>query len=1109
GPWDVNAEGWTYEQNFWSNPKHQMIEVDVCCEPPPEATCSETGDDWPAASHDFRRTARSFTSTGDARCLQDLEWSYKDALSLSYGRGLIADGILVVPFAASVRAWDLSAGTNVPIWTTTGLPNMGTANDGSVAQADGLVVFPNGNGKGMTCVDLYTGEVKWVRGLFPAGFTTGYSVAWMQPVILGDVVYASSQADATTGISELRAWNMLDGTDFTGWSVQPVLLDGNTYTSLSSNGADVLYVGTDGAGNEGDLENIGSFYAIDAANGDIIFQMQGDDWGTYRYDIDGDDDQTTTTEQWHKGSAVVDINGDIYVQSAFNLEIAGAPAAALYKLNSAGSIQWGAASSWPFAGALMLDVNLVYAGPNGAWTNSAFGVRAHNKISGNLIWEASAVNGNDAGILNIGYAFWRSRTGWGAIDCQVLAPDLVYMPNRWPGFGVYDGDDGTLEFEYLLGGTSNNSTAVLIDDGHVVLQTRAGEVFVMANGTEELARLRILKNEEFQPVPFLVGQDYPVDFEDIFINNGCANLTGTLSPDEDAPAALITAVNPSRINRMGNLANDITGNDYSAMMKGVVNIKDENDDDFDVSAYAKDSYSNSAAYAQPAWLTTWTETFDLAEGETFDMHITVDGDLVTRGAHNCYFTINSNAQYLLNDPEFMPAVNLGVVGGCAASFDTIYWGTEIQHFSIIYNNGMIAGDARETGIQFWVGGSEAYWCYFLGFLMFGQDAQRFAVTNEAWAANDYETLLGDPNCAGLCISYVQRDIVLGSYSTDGGQNYDDIHGEAVTYSYIDSVIDYACNGDWDWTDQTCDYSNDLTMGMSFKCTEYGAYGVPELNNFLITRLEISNRNATPIVDPVYWAQHVDHDLGWDYTDAAGYDWERYYFLADYDVAWGGACGTYDLEHNTNVFGSGTIGIPMKGVVTTSTSVVQVFDDTYSSLYDSVIYWCANVSGTHYVPETLNPDPDGDGVLDCTADADGDVQATYLYDGFTLAGAGSPGDMVDIGFYRFGYSRDYTAETGYYTHDTALVRNTAIAAQQFAGFNRGDMNGDGVINLADVVHMYNYMNGTADGPKFRHLADVDASGEVDLGDVRYLADFCFCVGNAPVGEWVLPDICPEP
>ncbi|MFH1700612.1 MAG: hypothetical protein ABIE07_08505, partial [Candidatus Zixiibacteriota bacterium] len=45
GPWDVNAEGWTYEQNFWSNPKHQMIEVDVCCEPPPEATCSETGDD--------------------------------------------------------------------------------------------------------------------------------------------------------------------------------------------------------------------------------------------------------------------------------------------------------------------------------------------------------------------------------------------------------------------------------------------------------------------------------------------------------------------------------------------------------------------------------------------------------------------------------------------------------------------------------------------------------------------------------------------------------------------------------------------------------------------------------------------------------------------------------------------------------------------------------------------------------------------------------------------------------------------------------------------------------------------------------------------------------
>ncbi|MEE9442885.1 MAG: dockerin type I domain-containing protein [candidate division Zixibacteria bacterium] len=1109
-PWEYNTQGFTYEQNFWSNPKHQMIDVDVCCEPPPEAECSETGDDWPTASHDFRRTARSFSSSGDARCLQDLAWDYKDPLSLSYGRGLIADGILVVPFASAVRAWDLALDSDVPIWEVSGLPNMGTANDGSVAQVDGKVVFPNGNGQGLTCVDLYTGAIIWCRGLFPTGFTTGYSVAWVQPVILGDVVYASSQ-EGTDGTAELRAWNMADGTDFGGWAVQPVLLDGATYTSLSSNGADVLYVGTNGNGNTGDLEGVGSFYAIDAADGSIIFQMQGDDWGTYRYDIDGAEN---TIETWQEGSAVIDVNGDIYVRSDFQVEASGAPAAALYKLNSAGVIQWGVATEYPSRGALLLDVNIVYVGSWAGWANETGGLKAYNKISGNMLWDAAVVNAGNIGPLDA-WEFYNTTNGWGAIDCQTLMRDLVYMPTgRLEGYAVYNGENGTLEFEYLLDPSSNYSSGVLLDDNHVVFQNRAGEVYVMENGAEEIARLRILKAEEFQPVPFLVGPGYAVPtFEDVFMNAGCANLTGTLTADEVAPSISITSVDPSRIRRMGSLANKMIRNSYPEMIEGSGKLIGINDVDIDMTAFAKDSYSNSAAYAQPAWLTSFTETFNLGDGDMFSMDYIVDGDLVTRGAHDCYFTINSNAQYYLNNPEFMPAVNLGVIGGCLASFDTLYWGTEIQHYSIIYNNGMIAQDARDLGLQFWVGGSEDYWCYFIGFLMFGQDDRSFAVTNATWAADDYETLLADPNCSGECISYVERDIVLGSFKPEGETSYQDIRGEAVTYAYIDSVIDFGCHGDWDWTALDCNYSNDLTMGMSFKCTEYGAYGVPDLNNILITRLEISNRNTTAIDDPVYWAQHVDHDLGYAYPSGevlGGYNFGRFFFLDDYDVAWGGACSD-GYEVNTNVFGSGTIGIPMNGVVTCGQDLINVFDDAeVPSLYDLVIDWCKTVDGEFFYPEELDPDPDGDGVYECTPFEDaGDIQATYLYDGFTLAAAGEEGDMVDIGMYRFGYSLDYETLVGPNTFDTALIENTAIVAQQFAGFNRGDGNGDGVINLADVVYLYNYINGEVEGPKFQHLADVDASGEVDLGDVRYLCDFCFCVGNAPIGEWVLPDICPEP
>jgi hypothetical protein len=51
-----------------------------------------------------------------------------------------------------------------------------------------------------------------------------------------------------------------------------------------------------------------------------------------------------------------------------------------------------------------------------------------------------------------------------------------------------------------------------------------------------------------------------------------------------------------------------------------------------------------------------------------------------------------------------------------------------------------------------------------------------------------------------------------------------------------------------------------------------------------------------------------------------------------------------------------------------------------------------------------------------------------------------------------------------------------------------------------------VNAGGPGPLFQHLADVNNDSAVDDGDVLYLANFYFCSGPAPVGDWVLPDLC---
>ena len=88
--------------------------------------------------------------------------------------------------------------------------------------------------------------------------------------------------------------------------------------------------------------------------------------------------------------------------------------------------------------------------------------------------------------------------------------------------------------------------------------------------------------------------------------------------------------------------------------------------------------------------------------------------------------------------------------------------------------------------------------------------------------------------------------------------------------------------------------------------------------------------------------------------------------------------------------------------------------------------------------------------------------------------------------------------------TATFSPVAHLLNKWVGFDRGDVNNDGAINLADIVYLAKFVNvAGAPGPiPFKHCGDVNASGGVpDASDVIYLINYYFYYGPCPVGQFI--------
>ena len=65
-----------------------------------------------------------------------------------------------------------------------------------------------------------------------------------------------------------------------------------------------------------------------------------------------------------------------------------------------------------------------------------------------------------------------------------------------------------------------------------------------------------------------------------------------------------------------------------------------------------------------------------------------------------------------------------------------------------------------------------------------------------------------------------------------------------------------------------------------------------------------------------------------------------------------------------------------------------------------------------------------------------------------------------------------------------------------GSQKGDVTGDGQINLGDVVFLLNYLYRDGPAPDPLEMGDVNCDDEIELGDVVYLLDYLFRDGPPP-------------
>jgi hypothetical protein len=371
--------------------------------------------------------------------------------------------------------------------------------------------------------------------------------------------------------------------------------------------------------------------------------------------------------------------------------------------------------------------------------------------------------------------------------------------------------------------------------------------------------------------------------------------------------------------------------------------------------------------------------------------------------------------------------------------------------------------------------------FYQGTYVYGVAKYRIAMNTQDWAggggeADAWVSLQPDPNfCDNQCKPPLTADVSVGAITRDGGLTYDPLLADVVCKTYLDSVQNFGDGaGGWDWSSFGSPFDDTLTIGLKIDSKTYGIKDAPEFANMTFEKMTVTNRNADS-VKGWYFGAMIDYDVG---TDTAGWDptistaWS--YTAGDGgDAAWGlikvpfGPCSDQG---------------PMINVKALNADSAQFNDE---AAYDGNQYW-------DQCYQYLSMGPGGFSHPNVRNGSDQEFHATITGHDF------GDGDSYTFGVANFGYAGGIVSP--------ATASNYADLANnlnKWAGFDRGDVNNDGLINIADIIYLAAYVNNGGPGPiPFVHTGDVNNDGSVDAGDITYMITYYFDCGPCPIGAWTI-------
>ena len=1108
--WDTNpqrrsAENWAgywgYIEDDWSADANVMMDIDVCCVPIPEIPCAQ-GEDWPTFAVDFARTNHSLNSIGDARCNLTKNWLVTLGGAMSYASPLIYKDTVVGIWLDRVVALDVNTGAT--FWERVagdyggfvlasgmvGTPTIFNFDDYGVNET--YVFIGGGGSRAMSAFDLATGDTVWSRGFFIHGTNTfSYSITVIIDIDGTPYLYYASDD------GDLYAVNALTGDEL--WTVSA---GGNINRGICTDG-ELLYIGRD--------ENVtyGDVLAIDPATGATVWSM---------YDVNGGLMGPTIVpakdypgnENFIGGISYDVLTDQIFAPAYYSPADNSSPVqdgGIMYAIDAGnGVVNWvnlstgggGNGSAAPTIDA----TNVIFI----AWcpwqdSGQRRGPLAFNKLTGDEAWFNTTEQPGffEAGGLGDGGVNTTANYNYymdGALSCETEAADIYFAMNRENFLNFFDANTGEQimhrRFESLYYG---HRWQPIIGDGHVLVNHR--NTLVCLTNQEDRARLCINGYNLTVPVEFGGTTSENITYEGVLSNQGCAPLTITnIYVDEESNGTIpdfiaASVVNPDLTNSM-QAKIDKMSSKIPNLMSSVTDLPEIVMDNMRLS-------KNLAAYAAPTWfdhvVSPVPGTVINPGDPAVDIVLNIDATQITRGIHTFYAYIESDDPDYFLDHAYMddpgdfgiPEIKMNIQGGCLMDYTELEFGDVTggnENIAKIFNTGKLAdGDMTDClsvdgdGASVWQGG-----------VVFGVSQYRLAFHSKNWGGETWEwrSLLPDVLCGtdGECEMQHELNALLGYISTNNGASYDPVYGEVMTYSFVDSVINYYDTlndpNKWNWNFESDHgfappYDDTLTMGFKVCAKAIGAYDVPELENFVVYRYAMTSRYGASFPG-LYVGIFMDYDVNPNSDfNVMGYD-------KDHSVAFCYDCNTGDR-------GFGAVKVPFGGCyepllnARTLTAEMAMWND--SSIWcDSTYNWM-----TQWDYQLVHQP----GIIPCNEDADD-------RDGFITIGNyplnADSEDSTIIAFAQFGVLG--LADPS----DPANYFETANIVNKWCGFGRGDVNNDGAVNLVDIIYLANYING-GNGPyPFEFLGDVNNDGNIDNLDVTYLIAYYFNGGPDPLGDWML-------